>query len=211
MSEENPRHPAVEGPESPLEETRHPEEAPQQAREALTEEVAELEGTLELARAKIAELETETEEARERAEAAAKREIEVTERLQRLQADFDNFRRRSQEQTAQAAARGKEEMLNALLPVLDNLDQAMKHVEDQGLKLIGRQLAETLEQQGVTLVEPGAGDAFDAARHEAIAEEAADGIEAGNVVKVFQRGFVVGGRVMRPARVVVAAKPKSND
>lgn len=211
MSEEKPSHPAVEGPESPLEDTRHPEEAPQQAREALTEEVSELEGMLRLAREKLAELEKESSQAHERAEASAKREVELTERLQRLQADFDNFRRRSQEQVTQAASRGKEDLLNALLPVLDNLDQAMRHVEDDGLRLVGRQLQETLGQQGITLVEPAAGDAFDASRHEAIAEEAAEGIDAGHVVKVFQRGFVVGGRVMRPARVVVAAKAKDTD
>lgn len=134
---------------------------------------------------------------------AEARERELTDRLARLQADFENFRRRSREEAAQATGRGKEALLKALLPVLDNLDRALAHTEDAGLRMIARQLRETLSGQGIVVVDP-AGEAFDAKLHEAVASQAQEGAKAGTVLHVAERGYVLDGRVLRPARVVVA-------
>jgi molecular chaperone GrpE len=138
-----------------------------------------------------------------RVDALEAREKELLERLARMQADFENFRRRSREDAAQAANRGKEAFLKALLPTLDNLDRALAHAEDAGLRMISRQLSDALAAQGLTVVDP-AGQAFDAKLHEAVAEEGKEGAKPGSVVTVLEKGYVLDGRVLRPARVVVA-------
>lgn len=175
MTEENPTSPPVEGPETPLEETPRPEEVVAQEADALGRDLAK----------------------------AIEREAELVERLKRLQADFENFRRRSREDAALSAARGKEAFVREMLPVIDNLARAIRHAKDDGLRLIARQLDDALKSQGVEIVDPK-GETFDAARHEAIArtpsEEAVDGI----VLDVAERGYLVDGRLLRPARVVVA-------
>jgi molecular chaperone GrpE len=132
------------------------------------------------------------------------REKELLDRLARLQADFDNFRRRTREESAQAAGRGKESLLKALLPILDNLDRALAHTGDAGLRAIARQLSETLAAQGVTVLDP-AGEAFDARLHEAVAQEPREGAKAGAILTVLEKGYALDGRVLRPARVVVVA------
>lgn len=134
---------------------------------------------------------------------ALAREAELRDRLLRLGADFDNFRRRAREDATQAVSRGKEALLRALLPVLDNLDRALAHTPDEGLKLLARQLHATLEQEGIAILAPH-GEAFDAKHHEAVAKETREGAEAGTVVEVLEKGYVMDGRVLRPARVVVA-------
>ena len=131
------------------------------------------------------------------------REKGLMERLARMQADFENFRRRSRDDVAQAGNRGKESLLKALLPTLDNLDRALAHAEDAGLRMIARQLTDALAQQGVTVVDP-AGQAFDAKLHEAVADQEREGAKAGAVLEVLEKGYLLDGRVLRPARVVVA-------
>lgn len=139
----------------------------------------------------------------EKLAAAEAREKEVVDRLARLQADFENFRRRSRDESAQAAGRGKEAFVRALLPVLDNLDRALAHAEDEGLRLLARQLHDALVAQGVAVLDP-AGKAFDAKQHEAIGQEAREGAKSGTILVVAEKGYALDGRVLRPARVVVA-------
>jgi molecular chaperone GrpE len=173
---ENPIHPAVEGPETPLEDVRHEAHQDGDAMRAIEAKLLVLEA----------------------------REKEVLERLARLQADFDNFRRRTREDATQASGRGKETFLKALLPVLDNLERALAHAKDEGLVLLQRQLLETLRAQGITVLFPE-GEAFDAKHHEAIAQENRDGVKPGTVLHVAEKGYALEGRVLRPARVIVAA------
>lgn len=137
-------------------------------------------------------------------EKLASREKELIERLARLQADFDNYRRRAREDAGLATARGKEQALRAFLPLLDNLERALAHSEDAGLKLLSRQLEEVLRTQGVTVLAPE-GEPFDARVHEAIAQETREGVKAGLVLTVVEKGYSLDGRVLRPARVVVAS------
>ena len=154
--------------------------------------------------AELERLRAENAQLAARAKDADAREAELKDRLVRLQADFENFRRRAREESTQAAARGKESFLKALLPVLDNLDRALAHAEDEGLRLLARQLQGVLEQQGVGVLSPEGG-AFDAKLHEAIAQEQREGVEPGRVLTVVEKGYTLEGRVLRPARVVVAA------
>lgn len=182
MPEEDPRHPAVEGPESTLGDVR--EEAHQEP--GLHERLA-------AAEARVKEHESRVVE----------RERELTERLARLQADFENYRRRAREDAAQATARGKIEFVKAILPVLDNLDRALAHAEDEGLRLLSRQLQGALLAQGLLVLDP-TGEAFDAKVHEAIASEAKEGVKSGTVLTVVEKGYALEGKVLRPARVVVS-------
>lgn len=200
MSEDKPFHPAVEGPESGLEETRHPEasvvaEPPHPAAEAVVDpaegaEVAALRD--ELARA-------QEETARIRGQAA-----DVLDKYQRLAADFENFRRRARDENAASQLRGRDAFLSSLLPVLDNLELALSHTQDEGLKLLARQLRDTLASQGISILNPE-NEAFDAKFHEAIGQEAREGVKSGTVLTVAQKGYAAEGRVLRPARVIVAA------
>lgn len=132
------------------------------------------------------------------------RERELLDRLARLQADFENFRRRSREDLAASAGRGKEALLKALLPSLDNLDRALSHTEDAGLKAVARGLRDALAAQGILVLDP-LGEAFDAKLHEAVAQEAREGAKPGSVVAVLEKGYALEGRVVRPARVVVSS------
>lgn len=174
---ENQVPPAAEAPEAPQQPAQAPETGAQNGQ------------TGEL-KARVAELEA--------------REKELVDRLARLQADFENFRRRSREDVAAASGRGKESFLKALLPVLDNLDRALAFSEDEGLRLLSRQLRQTLDSQGIVVLDPQ-GEAFDAKLHEAIAQQSAEGVKSGQILAVAEKGYSLEGRVLRPARVIVAA------
>lgn len=140
--------------------------------------------------------------ARERAAALEARQAELLDRLARLQADFENFRRRMREEGKASEARGKEIVARALLPALDSLDLALEHGGDEGVRLVARQLADALASVGVEAVAPTPGEAFDAKRHEAVTTE--PGEKSGTVVRVLAKGYAFEGRVLRPARVTVA-------
>lgn len=186
MSGEAPTHPAVEGPETPLEEVRaqaHEEPGLQERLTALEAREQQLEADLK---------------------AAETRERELLDRLARLGADFENFRRRSREDSAQASARGKSDFVKGLLPVLDNLDRALAHTQDEGLRLLSRHLVDTLASQGLLVVDP-VGVKFDANVHEALAQESREGAASGTILTVVEKGYALDGRILRPARVVVAA------
>ncbi|HUR69887.1 MAG TPA: nucleotide exchange factor GrpE [Candidatus Thermoplasmatota archaeon] len=169
-----------------MEKDTHAVEGPEEVLEPVREQSHEQTGLTE----KVATLES--------------REKALVDRLARLQADFDNFRRRTREDGAQAAARGKLEFVKALLPVLDNLDRALAHTQDEGLRLLSRQLQDVLAAQGLLVLDP-TGAPFDAKVHEAIAQEPRDGVKSGTVVATVEKGYALDGRVVRPARVVVAS------
>ena len=142
------------------------------------------------------------------AQAEAKAEEHLDD-LKRLAAEFDNYRKRTardqQALVARAAARrGKE-----LLPVLDDLERALvaadEHQEaklEEGVRLVHRSLADALRKEG--LEEIATDGAFDPHVHEALLSQPSEA-EEGSVIEVLQKGYRLGDRVLRPARVVVAA------
>ena len=142
------------------------------------------------------------------AEAEAKRDEYLAD-LQRLAADFDNYRKRVARDQAQLVARAHEGLVRELLPVLDDLERALgaAEVHDEatvveGVRLVHRALAEQLAREG--LEEIAADGAFDPHIHEALLSQPGEGAEPGAVLQVVQKGYRLGDRVLRPARVVVA-------
>ena len=145
------------------------------------------------------------------ARVCAERDVFV-DHLQRLKAEFDNYRKRVQRDEEQLRLRAAEAVVESLLPVMDNmgraLDAAARHEEGQliaGLELVSGQLRATLEGHGLqeVPVEPGA--LFDPTFHEAIMAQASDEYEEGTVIQVLERGYLLHGRLLRPAKVIVAS------
>lgn len=127
----------------------------------------------------------------------------------RLQAEMENFRKRQTRRAEEAAANERERLLLRVLPVADNIARALSHsqAEDgnlrQGIELINRELQRFLESEGVTPIE-AVGQPFDPALHEAIGTRPANA-EPDTVVDEVETGYKLGDKLLRPARVVVAA------
>ena len=127
----------------------------------------------------------------------------------RLAADFDNYRKRVAREHAELTTRANERLVNELLPVLDDLERALEaaaeHEEaklEEGVQLVHRSLASLLERHGLTTI--ATDGAFDPHVHEALLAQPADGAEEGSVLQVLQKGYKLGDKVLRPARVIVA-------
>jgi molecular chaperone GrpE len=127
----------------------------------------------------------------------------------RLAADFDNYRKRVAREHLELTKRANERILNELLPVLDDLERALEaasaHEEaklEEGVELVHRSLAALLERHGLTPIETEG--AFDPHVHEALLAQPGDGVDPGSVLQVLQKGYRLGDRVLRPARVIVA-------
>jgi molecular chaperone GrpE len=134
---------------------------------------------------------------------------ELFDRLQRLAAEFDNFRKRSLREQAAMATRANERLVKELLPILDDLGRALEaaaeHEEaklEEGVRLVHRSLADVLSREGVA--EIATDGKFDPHVHEALLSQPSDQ-EEGSVIEVVQKGYKLGDRVIRPARVVIAA------
>jgi len=134
---------------------------------------------------------------------------EYLDALQRLKAEFDNFRKRAAREYEALSARATESLVKELLPVLDDLERALVAAElheeaklEDGVRLVHRALADTLERHGLEQI-PTDGP-FDPHVHEALSSAPADVQEPGSIAEVFQKGYRLGDRVLRPARVVVA-------
>jgi molecular chaperone GrpE len=125
---------------------------------------------------------------------------------QRTQADFENFRKRKAREVSEAEARGVAKLAKELLPALDSLELAVKHLDEgaaQGVRSVHSEFTAALARSGVEGFSPE-GERFDPNEHEAMSQRAVEGAEPGTVADVFQRGYRVNGTVLRPARVVVA-------
>jgi len=126
---------------------------------------------------------------------------------QRIQADFENYRKRAAREAAAAGERAKSGLVRELLPIVDNLERALTSAEDgeqhlaEGVRLVHSELIAVLERNGVEQFNP-AGDRFDPAEHEALSVRE-DG-EPGLVLDVVEKGYRANGTVLRPARVVVS-------
>ncbi|HUK92235.1 MAG TPA: nucleotide exchange factor GrpE [Blastocatellia bacterium] len=130
----------------------------------------------------------------------------------RVQAEFENFRRRTERDKADQYQRVRGEVLLELLPVMDNFERALAAGPSDaeslrtGLELIHRQLKDALTKMGLQPV-PSLGIPFDPNIHEAITLEPTDEHEENTVIQEFERGYTLGERLLRPAKVKVAAQP----
>ena len=126
---------------------------------------------------------------------------------QRVQADFENFRRRNKATRAEAYEDGAREFIKQLLPVVDNLERAVAQESSDetlmtGVKLVYKQLMETLEKRGVTVIDRP-GEKFDPNLENAVMQGTADEGEPGTVCAVLQKGYKMGDFVLRHAMVKV--------
>jgi molecular chaperone GrpE len=133
---------------------------------------------------------------------------ELIDTLQRLQADFENYRKRAARDQEALVGRAGERIVKELLPILDDLERALEAAEqheeaklEEGVKLVHRQLERLLEKEGLAAVETDG--MFDPHVHEALLTQPSES-EEGSVIEVLQKGYRLGDRVLRPARVVVA-------
>ena len=134
--------------------------------------------------------------------------------LKRLAAEFENYRKRVAREQQALSTRAAERLVKELLPIVDDLERALEAAEEHqeakledGVRLVHRQLESVLEREGLAEIETNG--KFDPHVHEALLARPTDA-EEGTVVEVLQKGYRLGDRVLRPARVIVAA-PKESD
>ena len=129
---------------------------------------------------------------------------------QRVQADFDNYRKRTKATRAEAYEDGAREFIRQLLPVVDNLERAIQQESSDeslltGVKLVYKQLMEALEKRGVEAIDRP-GEKFDPALENAVMQGTAEEGEPGTVCAVLQKGYKMGDQVIRHAMVKVVAE-----
>jgi molecular chaperone GrpE len=136
--------------------------------------------------------------------------------LLRRQAEFENFRKRVDRERSETYQRARVEILLELLPVIDNLERAMSSFQAtgadaeslrHGVELIHKQFKDALTKLGLQPVE-AVGQAFDPHFHEAVTMEPTDEHKENTVIEEFERGYKLGDRLLRPAKVKVAASPE---
>jgi molecular chaperone GrpE len=134
--------------------------------------------------------------------------------LKRLAAEFENYKKRTAREQASLSARATERLVKELLPIVDDLERALEAAEEheeakleEGVRLVHRQLASVLEREGLAEIETDG--KFDPHVHEALLSQPSEADE-GSVIEVLQKGYRLGDRVVRPARVVVAAQKEAN-
>jgi molecular chaperone GrpE len=134
---------------------------------------------------------------------------EYLDALQRLKAEFDNYRKRAAREQSDIVSRAAERLVKELLPVLDDLERALVAAEEHeegkledGVRLVQRALADALRREGLAEIETNG--KFDPHIHEALLSQPDDEAESGAVLQVLQKGYRLGDKVLRPARVIVA-------
>jgi molecular chaperone GrpE len=155
------------------------------------------------------EQDVEVEPAVDELTAATKERDEYLDALQRLKAEFDNYRKRVAREQGDLVARASERLVKQLLPLLDDFERTLEAAErheaaqlEDGVRLVHRGFADALLREG--LVEVETAGAFDPHTQEALLSQPSEAPE-GTVIQVLQKGYRLGDRVLRPARVVVSA------
>ena len=140
-----------------------------------------------------------------KAEAAAMRD-----KYLRLQAEWDNFRKRTAEQAEDTRRRATERLMGDVLPVLDDFERAVAHAEANGeaglldgVKAISSKLSGVLGKHGLEAIDP-AGEAFDALEHQAVGQVDDPSVFDETVAQVYQKGYRLGSKVIRPAMVTIS-------
>jgi molecular chaperone GrpE len=141
----------------------------------------------------------------EELEAARRERDEYLDALQRLKAEFENSRKRHERERARILETASERLVVELLPVLDNLDRALEAEGDvrEGVRATRDQLADVLGKEGLLPVASD-GQPFDPNVHEAVMGQPSEEHEEGTILQTFERGYLLNGKPIRPAKVVVA-------
>jgi len=136
---------------------------------------------------------------------------EHLETARRVQADFENYRKRVAREQADAVKRAGERIVLEMLPLVDNLERAIDHAAAdatgkeliEGVEMVLGQMLDVLAKEGTTQVDP-LGQRFDAMKHQAVGQREDAEVPDSTVVEVYQKGYEMHGRVIRPAMVIVA-------
>lgn len=165
-------------------------------------EADEAESVVEEAEAVVADAERV---AKAEAEAAAMRD-----KYLRLQAEWDNYRKRTAEEASEMRVRAAEKLMGDLLPIVDDFERAIAHAEVNGeaglldgVKAIATKLSDSLEKHGLEAIDP-AGQAFDALEHQAVGQVEDASVPDETVAQVYQKGYRLGKKVIRPAMVTIS-------
>ncbi|MBR5546866.1 MAG: nucleotide exchange factor GrpE [Clostridia bacterium] len=176
--------------------------------EVETEAVENADGAVDAVETEQAQEAAPSVSAEELAAAIAKQE-EYLNMAQRVQADFDNFRRRNQNVRKEAFDEGACAFAATLLPVIDNMERAIAAARNSadesllsGVEMVYRQLCEAFEKRGITAIDRK-GEKFDPNLENAVMQGAPEDGEPGTVCEVFQKGYQMEGKVLRHAMVKV--------
>lgn len=144
---------------------------------------------------------------------------ELKDRLLRLAAETDNYKKRSEREKNEFLKRANERLLKDLLPVMDNLERAMEHAVEEGgaeegmikgLELTSHELWKVMEKHGVERIE-ALGEPFDPEFHEAMMQQEDPDVDENTVIGVLQKGYLLHGRLLRPAMVIVSKRPAGQE
>ncbi|HGM3506936.1 TPA: nucleotide exchange factor GrpE [Clostridioides difficile] len=134
---------------------------------------------------------------------------ELNDKYQRLQAEYANYRRRTQQEKETIGVFANEKIITELIPVIDSMERALDACENKedtmykGISLVHKQLIDTLVKFGVEEIEAESKE-FDPNLHLAVMQESVDGVEANQIVMVLQKGYKLGTKVVRPSMVKVS-------
>ena len=143
---------------------------------------------------------------------------EYKEHLQRLAADFENYRKRLEKEREDFIKFSKEDLIYEFLPILDNFEMALHHVKNttepkkiiEGIELIERQFHNILKKEGLEVIETK-GKKFNPHIHEAIMHEGTNKYPEDIIIEELRKGYILGGKVIRPAQVKVAKHTKQHN
>jgi molecular chaperone GrpE len=156
-------------------------------------------------------------EMEEKVESLEKEAKETHDRLLRVSAEFENYKKRAAREMNDFRKFANESFVKAMLPVIDNLDRAIessnneKHTDSsmiEGVNMTLKEILKVLEQFGVKRFD-SLGDTFDPVLHQAVMQEETDRHAENSVVKELQKGYMIHDRLLRPAMVVVSKKPEN--
>jgi molecular chaperone GrpE len=152
----------------------------------------------------------------EQIDALTAEKASLYDKLLRRQAEFENYRKRVERERSELYQHGRDDVLLQFLPVVDNFERALSSLETSegdaealrhGVELIHKQFKDALSKFGLEAVE-AVGKTFDPHVHEAVTTEATDKHKENTVIQEFQRGYRIGDRLLRPAKVKVASSPE---
>ena len=136
--------------------------------------------------------------------------MDIRDRYIRLQAEWDNFRKRTAQEREQERRRAAEGLMERLIPVIDDLERAIEHSGTtnaeslkEGIIAVSNKLNDSLAKEGLRVINP-VGEAFDALKHQSVGKQDDPGVFDETVIRVLQKGYEIGGRVLRAAMVVVS-------
>ena len=210
---------AVEAEEGAMDELTPEEEAAmveaaKRAGAQAAEESMAAEAEAEAAEAARNDLQDQIDQMAEELEAAKKEAAGASDRLLRLQADWDNYRRRTAAERIAERERAAEKLVTNLLPVLDDMERASEHATQnaegdekvtqfvEGVMAVHAKMLDILSKEGVEVIDP-AGQAFDPLVHQAVGREENTEAFDETVAQVYQKGYRMGGKVIRSAMVTV--------